>query len=425
MARMKHQHEYSVSSITTDDGDDDNHNHGINRRYLPSTKYRHVATNPISNIGPDQTSFVDKRSIDDDLHSLTDTIKHAITTSSSQYSLNTSSTSSITINDNYRSQPWPSTSIKRLHNPCPIVIGQFILMKKSDEKNSLYNYRPKHTKLPLVYQGLVTGSTMRQRAFNQITDHAIKSGHLPSSFAHQYVETPSTVSFRTRSTMDPSSPLHKRSTNLVDQRTQQHGKSLMSLDRKPTRKHRWCSTMRLSHTNETQDRYYFGESIDDIVNDNEQFAVELPFSQDRVSPEITESSPLTRSYLFQELVDAETITDSTLFEQKRFSTVSTNNHYQVHHKDDELPTRQVPIAASIEGSSNEARTSSHLTSLSSNSDVPPLPVSFVPYALPDSICQPADRAAWQPLDQLTSSKSTRSKQSFSLWRWLFRKRKVK
>jgi hypothetical protein len=70
-----------------------------------------------------------------------------------------------------------------LYKKYPVVIGDFILTKKSTEHNSIYNYQPKHTQIPppYVYKCTITSSDVQERAKNEMKQFVQQRSRTSSS----------------------------------------------------------------------------------------------------------------------------------------------------------------------------------------------------------------------------------------------------
>ena len=70
-----------------------------------------------------------------------------------------------------------------LYKKYPVVIGDFILTKKSTENNSIYNYQPKHTQIPppYIYKGTITSSDVQERARNEMKQFVQQRSRTSSS----------------------------------------------------------------------------------------------------------------------------------------------------------------------------------------------------------------------------------------------------
>ena len=68
-----------------------------------------------------------------------------------------------------------------LYHRYPIVVGEFLLTKKSSSNNSIYHYQPKRTEMALLYKGMINGNDVQQRARNEMKQYVAQRSRQVSS----------------------------------------------------------------------------------------------------------------------------------------------------------------------------------------------------------------------------------------------------
>jgi hypothetical protein len=209
---------------------------------------------------------------------------------------------------------------KLLYNKYPVIIGDFTLTKPMNE-NSFYNYKPKHTNTAYVYQGIVRGSEVQERAMNEIKQY-VQSSSPPSkktSFTNnrkQYQSMLTLPSSNYRSTTDD---------DLIDDYSRD------SIYESLRRRNRSLASFYPSHSVEKYDPYYFGEQSgynslneeEESSSDDERCAIFGSNSQPKLTskPSIRYSTfipPFAHNnddyfdVIFQEVADVGTSTDDLL-----------------------------------------------------------------------------------------------------------------
>ena len=211
---------------------------------------------------------------------------------------------------------------KLLYNRYPIVVGEFILAKKPVEDTSIYSYRPKHTRLPLVYKGIAHGSEVQQRAFNEM-----------KQLIHQRS--------RTSSTFDGPPNGWRSARN----------------ERPFTPESTESPYQRLPPTSALQDhRYYFGGRVQSILHEEEKSPglKKRSAANYRMGGQFLTTEPSVVDLVLTEVADVGTETESIFREPSPFAllTYSGPRPAAIKNRDASPERRYRPTTSTMDSSSD-------------------------------------------------------------------------
>jgi hypothetical protein len=272
------------------DEDSQTNDRSINEKvkYLTPRKFRSTQRTPLSNMN-DQIQF------NKDEYSLTP----------SKYRLNKSN---------------HQDNTKLLYNKYPVIIGEFTLTQRPSEDNSIYNYKPKYTQIPYVYQGTANTLEVRERARNEIKQYAQSSNpsqkKIPFMNNRNHYQSMLTLPTNNYRSTTENELIRNHSRDPIYGSLRRRNYSFTSLY--PSN----SPHIRIQH----DDPYYFGErsgygSPDDVEDEESSSEDELCISlgHDSYRKPILKYStfipPIVTNYnrhidiIFQEVVDVGTSTD--------------------------------------------------------------------------------------------------------------------